>query len=73
MVLKMTVENFVRIVWSFCENKKSRKWLFFDHYWAIFSCFSNSSHTILMPLRMQGPLWVCNDCAKFYENRMDRF
>ena len=36
-------------------------------------CFSHPSHTILMPLHTQGPLWVYNDCAKFYENRMDSF
>ena len=34
------------------------KWPFFDHFWANFGCFSQPSHTILMPLRTQGPLWV---------------
>ena len=52
----MTVQNFVRIVWSFCENgKKVEKWLFLGHFWL---CFSHSSHTILIPLRMSDPLWV---------------
>ena len=41
----MTVENFVRIVRIVFEKiEKSRK-----------MAFSHSSHTILMPLRMQGP------------------
>ena len=31
------------------------------------------SQSFLMPLRMQGPLWVYNDSAKSYGNRMDSF
>ena len=59
MVYKMTVENFVRIVWTVFEKiEKSRKMAAFGHFWANFGCFSHPSDTILMPLRLQGPLWV---------------
>ena len=56
---RMTVENLLRIVWTVFEKiEKSRKTAIFGHFWANFGCFSHPSHTILMPLRTQGPLWV---------------
>ena len=37
MVQKMTVENFVRIVWTvFVKIEKVEKWLFFGHFWVNF-------------------------------------
>ena len=36
------------------------------HVWTNFGCFSDPSHTILLPLGTQEHLWVWNDCAKFY-------
>ena len=42
MVKKMTVEIFVRIVWSFCKNKKKvEKWLFFGQFWVNFGYVSH--------------------------------
>ena len=52
----MTVQNFIRIVWTVFEKiEKVEKSLFFGHFWANFGCFSHPNHTILMPLRTQGP------------------
>ena len=60
MVLKMTVEIFVRIVWTVFAKIKNRKMAVFGLILIIFGlilviCFSHSSPTILMPLRTQGP------------------
>ena len=49
----MTVENFVRIVWTVFEKIENSK---NGCFWAYFGCFSHRSHTILMPLRTEGPL-----------------
>ena len=39
----MTVEFFVRLVWSFCKNqKKVEKRLFYGHFWVNFGCFSHN-------------------------------
>ena len=59
MVYKITVENFVRIVCTvFAKIEKGKKWLFFAIFGLIWRCFSHPSHTILLRLRTQGPLWV---------------
>ena len=42
MVYKITVENFVRIVCSFCKNRKRRKMAVFCHFWVNLAMFLTS-------------------------------
>ena len=42
MVLKMTVEIFVRIVWTVFAKSKVEKWLFFGYFGLILAMFLTS-------------------------------
>ena len=51
-------EKIARIVRKGFEKiEKVQKGAIFGHFRANFGCFSHHSHTILMPLLSQGPLW----------------
>ena len=56
---------------SFAKIEKSRQMAVFGHFWVNLGCFSHPSHTILMPLRMQGPIGCRMTVQFFFENPMD--
>ena len=52
----MTVENLVRIVWSFCENqKKVEKWLFLAIFGLILAMFLTSLQYKFDEITHKGP------------------
>ena len=56
MVKKMTVEIFVRIVWTvFAKIKKVEKWLFFGHFWVILALFVTSQQYEFDEFPQKGP------------------
>ena len=72
----MTVENFVRIVWTvFAKIEKSRKMAFFlAIFGLILAMFLTPQQYEFDEIAHKGPYYgVENDCRKFRSNRMDSF